>query len=121
MPYINPEHVDSPKDSWVLDCVIYDEGEDRFAVSFGEWNGVKVIAIRWNGTDKANKGLSNPQSSGHATWFVLPQEIGISVVMDIIVKQAAGNTNIRTKCLPKVIYWLKDIQKISPSMYEHHD
>ncbi|MCK4980527.1 MAG: hypothetical protein KAS62_09030 [Candidatus Delongbacteria bacterium] len=117
MAYIPPNNVISPQDSWSLNCVIYDEGKGGIAVSFGQWDGNQVIAMRWNGTDKPHKGLGNPQSSGHPTWFILPLEIGISVIKDIIVKQATGNTHVNQQCLTTVINWLKNIGKLNSNMY----
>lgn len=74
--------------------------------------------MRWNGKNDLHKALGNPQSSSNATWFILPLEIGVTVVKDILIKQAAGNTCVRQDCLAKVIKWLIDIKKISPTGYE---
>ncbi len=123
MPYILPDDVISPQNSWTLNCVIYDEGAGGIAISLGEWKSEdgtvsQVIGMRWNGNNDPHKGLGNPQSSGHATWFILPHEIGIITLKEILVKQAAGNTNIRTKNISTAINWLKNIGKINPTMYE---
>lgn len=118
MAYIKPDYVTSPKASWKLNCVIYDEGEGNIAIAYGEWHKEKVIAMRWNGKNDLHKALGNPQSSGNATWFILPLEIGITIVKDILIKQAAGNASVRQDCLAKVIKWLTDVKKISPTGYE---
>jgi hypothetical protein len=118
MPYIKPDYVTSPKDSWTLNCIIYDEGEGKIAVAYGVWDKERVIAMRWNGKNDLHKELGNPQSSGNATWFILPREIGITIVKDILIKQAAGNTSVRKDGLVKVIEWLIDLKVISPSGYE---
>lgn len=118
MPYIKPDNVTSPKDSWTLNCVIYDEGEGKIAIAYGEWDKEGVIAMRWNGKNDLHKDIGNPQSSGHATWFILPLEIGITIVKDILIKQAAGNASVRKDCLAKVMKWLIDLEKISLTGYE---
>jgi hypothetical protein len=118
MPYIKPDYVTSPKDSWTLNCIIYDEGEGKIAVAYGVWDKERVIAMRWNGKNDLHKELGNPQSSGNATWFILPREIGITIVKDILIKQAAGNTSVRKHGLAKVIEWLIDFKVISLSGYE---
>jgi hypothetical protein len=84
MPYILPNEVTSPKDSWHLINVVHDEGEGNIAVAYGEWDGEKVIAIRWNGSNEPNKGLGNPQSTGYATWFILPKSFGIAIINEIL-------------------------------------
>jgi hypothetical protein len=118
MPYIKPDNVTSPKDSWALNCIIYDEGEGKIAVAYGVWDKERVIAMRWNGKNDLHKELGNPQSSGNATWFILPREIGITIVKDILIKQVAGNTSVRKDGLIKVIEWLIDLKVISLSGYE---
>lgn len=118
MTYIKPDDVISPQNSWILNCVIYDEGEGGVSISYGEWDKKSVMAMRWNGICEPHKGLGNPQSSGHATWFILPHETGVSVINDILIKQTAGNKNIRQECLTLVIDWLKKVDKISSSIHE---
>ena len=84
MPYIPSNGVTSPQGSWRLIKIIHDAGEGGIAVAYGEWEEGLVIAIRWNGTNEPNKGLGNPQSSGHPTWFILPIDFGIAFVDEII-------------------------------------
>jgi hypothetical protein len=60
--------------------VLYDGGESEHAVAIGEWNGVRRLAMRWNGTEERPAG--NPQSRGNATWFVLPPEIYDAGIID---------------------------------------
>jgi len=117
MPYVKPDDVTSPQDSWSLNCVFYDEGEGGIAIAFGEWDGEPVLAIRWNGTNELHKELGNPQSSGHATWFILPPELAITIVKEILTKHFAGNNHIRPDCIPIVIAWLKNIGKLTADMY----
>lgn len=69
--YWKPEDVVSPQTSLDLDHVIYDGGENELAVARGKWNQGDCLLMRWNGS-KDNK-TGNPQSSGYATWLVVPQ------------------------------------------------
>jgi hypothetical protein len=110
--------VTSPRGSWTLNCVIYDGGEGKIAIAYGAWDKEMVIAMRWNGKNDLNKGLGNPQSSGHATWFILPREIGITIVKDILIQQEVGNASVRKEGLVKVIEWLKELKKNSLTEYE---
>jgi hypothetical protein len=48
------------------------EADQGAAVAIGLWDGRKVLAMRWNGTDSHPKGY--PLSSGHATWFIIPEK-----------------------------------------------
>jgi hypothetical protein len=81
MPYQNPREVISPKNRWRLHEVIYDGGEDSWAVAEGQWEnkGVwgNVLAIRWNGDVGHPKG--NPQSRGLPTWFIVPGELADAI------------------------------------------
>ena len=70
MSYVKPEEVRSPREYWTLIHVIIDQGEGQWALALGEWEGVRRLGIRWNGTSE--KPAGNPQSRGIATWFVLP-------------------------------------------------
>ena len=70
MSYINPKDVKSPKNKWTLIDVLYDGGEAEDALAVGEWDGRRVLASRWNGSDENE--IGNPQSRGIATWFILP-------------------------------------------------
>jgi hypothetical protein len=116
MAYIPPDQVISPKDHWELNCVVYDEGEGGTAVAWGSWYGSECLAIRWYGTSEPHKGLGNPQSSGHATWFILPSELGVVILRTLIVQQAAGNNCLRQQCLNEVIIWLKRIKAVKQGL-----
>jgi len=73
---MKPQDVTSPKQHLASHQVIYDGGEDEWSVAKilwrDDWNEATTtgIGIRWNGKDD---GLGQPQSSGHPTWFVLPE------------------------------------------------
>ena len=71
MSYVDPNDVDSPKDRWKLDTVIYNE--NGWSAAEGAWDSKKVLAIRWNGEPGQEKG--QPQSHGYPTWFIVPEEI----------------------------------------------
>ncbi len=118
MAYVKPDDVTSPKASWKLNCVIYDKGEGNIAIAYGEWHRAKVIAMRWNGTNDLHKALGNPQSSSNATWFILPLDIGVNVVKDLLIKQVTGDTSVRQDGLAKTIKWLTDVKKITQPGYE---
>jgi hypothetical protein len=118
MNYIHPEDVSSPKERWETISIIYDEGVGEIAVAIGQWDNSQVIAIRWNGQDEEKKEIGNPQSSGHATWFILPDEFGIAIVKEIILKKAAGNKFIKESGLSEAVKWMKGKKKITDKLYE---
>ena len=108
MTYIKPENVSSPKASWQLKAVLYDGGEGNPAISLGTWNSDDsddnyVIAMRWNGTNAKGKSLGNPQSTGHATWFILPSEIGLSTLRTLSEKFIAGDGSVHIENLQNAI------------------
>ena len=73
MPYIRPEQVTAPQNHWQLNNVLYDGGADGWSAAEGLWDGERALALRWNGNDNQEKG--NPISSGHPTWFIVPEEL----------------------------------------------
>jgi len=117
MTYVLPENVISPQNYWALTCVIYNEEQGGIAVAFGRWDNNPVIGIRWNGYDEPHKELGNPQSSGNPTWFILPKELGIVIVKELLIKKALGNECIQKENMDFVIAWLKDYVKISHQLY----
>jgi len=80
--YCDPNSVVSPKSSWELKQVIYNTGQGGWSVAHGEWDGDPVIGIRWNGSDNES-GCGNPQSRGHATWFIIPEDLKSTVLQKI--------------------------------------
>lgn len=72
MSYIEPKDAKSPRERWGLIDVLYNGGPNDHAVAIGEWEGVRCLAMRWNGTDESPAG--NPQSRGNPTWFIVPKE-----------------------------------------------
>lgn len=86
MSYIQPDLVVSPKGMVEDLCVIIDTGEEGWALSKLKWAGTPVLALRWNGGSKDNRfpGIGNPQSRGVPTWFVLPDEVGETIIEKMI-------------------------------------
>ncbi|MYD30136.1 MAG: hypothetical protein F4X01_00780 [Nitrospira sp. SB0661_bin_20] len=86
MSYVKPQDVISPKDRWKLDRILYDGGEDQWAVAKGTWDEEETLVIRWNG--RTGKKLGQPQSSGHPTWFIVPDELVgvIRAVIDLLLE-----------------------------------
>jgi len=69
MSYVLPEEAISPKLNWGIIKVLVPGGPESMAIALGRWDGVPVIALRWNGTD--DRPIGHPQSRGLATWFVV--------------------------------------------------
>ena len=118
MAYVPPNQVTSPKDHWALTCVIYDEGEGGIAVSWGYWDDSRVLAIRWNGTSDPHKGLGNPQSSGHATWFIIPNALALSTLETLLHKQNLGNDSLNQECFNQAIQFIRQNHQDTTSLYE---
>jgi hypothetical protein len=70
--YIPPEELVSPKLHWSLIAVLDAGKEGSSALAIGRWDGVLVLAMRWNG-DRGNP-IGNPQTRGLPTWFVIPKK-----------------------------------------------
>jgi hypothetical protein len=107
MVWKKPEDVTSPKKHWKLDSVLYDAGEGCPSIALGTLmdgdGGNTVIAIRWNGTNEEGKKNGNPQSTGYATWFVLPDAVAIVTLRMLSEKLARGNPNVHSAALAKVL------------------
>ncbi len=78
MSYVDPTSVKSPKDRITRVDVILDKGAGKWSLAELEWDGVKVLGVRWNGA-KNDNGIGNPQSRGVPTWFVIPEELEAAV------------------------------------------
>lgn len=76
--YVPPTQVMSPKRRWTLVSLLYDEGEGGGAVAIGYWDGVRVLAMRWNGDDQSQ--IGNPQSRGLPTWFIVPRHFSEAIL-----------------------------------------
>ena len=95
MPYVTPEQVVSPQAHWRTIAVIYDGGPGFPALAYGTWDGDKVIGVRWSGSDAPGDSLGNPQSTAHATWFILPAALGVAALRMLLEKQAVGDPGVR--------------------------
>src|SRR6266568_6488821 len=82
--YVDPITVVSPKVSWRLKEVIYNSspGQGGWSAAEGEWDGDPCLGVRWNGSDN-EEGVGNPQSRGHATWFIIPDGLEDAIRREI--------------------------------------
>ena len=73
---MRPQDVDSPKDRLSELTIVYTAAEG-WSVATCMWleeDGTKRrrVRIRWNGCKNE---LGNPRSTGHGTWFLLPENL----------------------------------------------
>ncbi|HMH00442.1 MAG TPA: hypothetical protein VK555_03460 [Terriglobales bacterium] len=73
MPYIRPASVIAPRSALRAVDVLYETGEDGWAVAQLNWNGDLVLGIRWNGGLESS--LGTPNARGIPTWFIVPPEL----------------------------------------------
>lgn len=82
-----PEKVSAPQNYWTLDKVVYKhrpEGADPmefFDVAIGTWCGAPRLAIRWSCVP--DRPLGHPSSSGHPTWFIIPELLAPAVASQV--------------------------------------
>lgn len=72
--YVDPNDVNSPRGRWNLTKVLVNTGRGGWSAAEGVFDKRQCLCVRWNGADD-DSGPGNPQSRGHATWFVLPDEL----------------------------------------------
>ena len=94
MSYVKPGDVKSPQRFWRLHRVLHEGVEYDWAAAEGQWkdgDGVwrDRLAIRWN--ESPSRPLGNRQSSGHATWFIVPNELE-KAVRKVIAALPSGPT-----------------------------
>jgi hypothetical protein len=82
MAYVDPAKVLSPKESVRRVRLLYDRGPGEWSVAEVDWNGKERVGIRWNG-EEGETGVGNPQSRGHPTWFLLPEELQGAVLKEV--------------------------------------
>lgn len=82
MAYVDPEKVLSPKEFLRGVRLLYDHGPGQWSVAALNWNGLERVGIRWNG-EEGERGVGNPQSRGHPTWFLLPEELQEAVLKEV--------------------------------------
>ena len=87
--YVAPGDVRSPKRRWTLLEVVHDRGEGHAAVALGYFDGKRKVAVRWNGRGEDNP-IGNPQSRGLATWFILPTELHLAVLREVLKLAPSG-------------------------------
>jgi hypothetical protein len=96
MTYTKAVDVRSPREHWMLIEVLIDqgEGEGKWSLAIGEWDGVRRLAARWNGS--GDRPAGNPQSRGIATWFVMPPEFEKPLMAIVPAdKQALANALLK--------------------------
>lgn len=73
---MRPEDVRAPKDRIRNPRVIYTNPDEAWSIAEMEWRDTDTdrwslrVGMRWDGREGE---LGNPQSSGHPTWFLLPE------------------------------------------------
>lgn len=80
-----PEEVVAPKDRWEIKEVLYtgkNHSGSSWSVAKGIYEEGEVIAIRWDGDDPNDKGFPTSRY-GTPVWFVLPEPVGLAVVMAV--------------------------------------
>lgn len=97
MRYIDPHHVDSPKDA-VRDLMpVYDGGEEKMSVALLNFRGGDCVAMRWNGGTVENGQKptpGNPQSRGLPTWFVVDKQFEGAILKTLLEKDLIGGGTI---------------------------
>jgi hypothetical protein len=79
---VQPQDVRSPRQHWQLTKVIFQGDPESFSVAIGEWDGEPRLAMRWNANDW--RPLGNPSSSGHPTWFIVPNRLASGIAGDTL-------------------------------------
>src|SRR5437764_11394663 len=74
MASIDPAKVDSPKGLSRSVKVLLNGRDREWAVAEVDYDNEPRIGIRWNGWE-GEPGIGNPQSRGHPTWFLVPEEL----------------------------------------------
>jgi hypothetical protein len=79
MPYVRPEDVCAPRQSWELLEVLIDRGNNpnghsskAWSLASGYWCRVPCLGIRLNGSDDLQEGY--PIGFGEPVWFIVPTE-----------------------------------------------
>lgn len=116
MPYVRPNDVRSPRDSWNLTHVLREGSEGEHALAIGDWEGNRCLAMRWNGTEE--KPAGNPQSRGNGTWFIMPEDYN-----DAIIGTLSGTAAVIAKALlpPKTTTKEKKMGAAKHQMMKEHD
>ena len=97
MSYVKPETVDSPKGVVRVVEVLYDAGPDAdrsWSAADLTWRGNPALGIRWNGEADEPRGVGSPQSRGHATWFIVPEDLEDAVREQVKKLRRKGHDRI---------------------------
>ncbi len=71
--------INAPKD--VVDGpykVIYKDMDERWAIVALDWDGEPCLGIRWFWDS-----IGHPQSTGHPTWFIIPDQLARGVLASL--------------------------------------
>ncbi len=90
--YVAPGDVTAPSARWQLDRVLRDGGSGGYSLALGQWDGERVLALRWNGSSDQPKG--NPLSSTHPTWVVLPGALNVATLATLWVERLRNHTGL---------------------------
>ena len=83
-----PEDVTHAK--FPVENVLYSDG--GFSIAWGEWNEERqCIGMRWDG-EGGDPGY--PKLFGNPVWFVLPEELSVTILISLIGKKGAKNSAI---------------------------
>lgn len=107
MKYIDPHHVDSPKNSVSSLFPVYDGGEWNISVTLIKWDGEDRVAMRWNGgTEKGSTKPTpgNPQSRGLPTWFVIDPVFDLAILKTLIELKLIGGGTIDKQKAEKAVH-----------------
>lgn len=118
MTYVHPQDVTAPQNRWELRHVVFDDGPGGVAIAFGQWDDNAALVIRWNGTHESGRALGNPQSSGHATWFVLPQLLACNVAQALAGLCIMGHRSIHYAGLRATLEWLRRESPAPTDVYD---
>ena len=94
--YVEPNDVTAPRGRWKLIDVLIDKGENGYALAIGEFDGVRRLGMRWNGTADSPK--EHPQSR-HPVWFMLPADFHTAVIESMPVQSLPENKKIIARAL----------------------
>lgn len=82
MAYVDPNTVDSPKKRWQCSTVLINTGQGGWSAADGVFDERECLVLRWNGSD-SDGSTGSPQSRGHPTWFVVPDELTHTIRREI--------------------------------------
>jgi hypothetical protein len=85
---MDPNDVKSPRDKWQLIRVLHNgvKTGTGWSLACGLWEGKPCLAKRWDGDGPDSKG--HPISTGHAVWFIEPDEFYEMILASAYVSDA---------------------------------